>query len=515
MDNNIKEDRIRAITKLYYLNPKIQNALISFGENREVVPRYFEGFGKRPDILQYPSDVTGLVMKGATSFHCSEELWEDPLKLNSDMTQDEMKSLRKSWDLLIDVDSKFLDYSKIASELIIAYLERCGIYEYGIKFSGSKGFHIILSGKAFPEIYDGKNMREMFPDWPRAIAEFLIEEIRGPYSKKAGEIIGNIEDMSERINVKKEDLIKTYCKECGFPAEKGEIVKFKCPVCSLEIERKNIKITKRRLTCLNNSCAGVLEVVDKKDYFFCTKCKESNSQIPLSSDRNPDSFDEQRLNAEKIASPDLVLVAPRHLFRMPYSLHEKTSLASVVLTKEELKLFNPKMANPFQVSIREFIKETKSGVGERLLRTALEWKSKKIEPEMKIAIPKNQKKYDKFDFKNITDGVFPIPIKKLLKGLVDGKKRGAFILITFFKTLNFAPEEITRRVMEWNKLNQPPLKEGYLKSQLEWHFRQNKVILPPNYENDSFYKDLGLLDKKQLNKNPIVDVMKALIAQRR
>src|SRR3989338_10488679 len=176
-----KEARIRAITRLYYSQPKIQEALLAFGMNREVVPRYFEGFGKRPDILQYPSDVTGLVMKGATSFHCSEELWEDPLKLNSDMTQDEMKSLRKSWDLLIDVDSKFLDYSKIASELIIAYLERCGIYEYGIKFSGSKGFHIILSGKAFPEIYDGKNMREMFPDWPRAIAEFLIEEIRGPY----------------------------------------------------------------------------------------------------------------------------------------------------------------------------------------------------------------------------------------------------------------------------------------------------------------------------------------------
>ena len=39
--------------------------------------------------------------------------------------------------------------------------------------------------------------------------------------------------------------------------------------------------------------------------------------------------------------PDLVLVSSRHLFRMPYSLHEKTTLASVVVLPEELKNFQP------------------------------------------------------------------------------------------------------------------------------------------------------------------------------
>ena len=53
----VKEERIRAITKLYYSNPKVQETLVRFSQNREVVPRYFEGFGKRPDTIQYPSDI--------------------------------------------------------------------------------------------------------------------------------------------------------------------------------------------------------------------------------------------------------------------------------------------------------------------------------------------------------------------------------------------------------------------------------------------------------------------------
>ena len=77
-----KEKRIKAITRLYYSNPSVQEALLKFSSGREVVPRYFESFGKRPDTLQYMSDIMGLVNKGATSFHASEEIWTDPLKIN-------------------------------------------------------------------------------------------------------------------------------------------------------------------------------------------------------------------------------------------------------------------------------------------------------------------------------------------------------------------------------------------------------------------------------------------------
>src|SRR3989338_1876065 len=83
------ESRIRAITRFYYSNTKIQETLVKFGMGREVVPRYFEGFGKRPDMLQYPSDIMGLVQKGATSFHSSEEIWKDPLGLRSEIGSEE------------------------------------------------------------------------------------------------------------------------------------------------------------------------------------------------------------------------------------------------------------------------------------------------------------------------------------------------------------------------------------------------------------------------------------------
>src|SRR3989344_4365270 len=148
-----KEKRIRSLTKIYYSNPAVQEAILAFSINREVVPRYYEGFGKRPDSLQYKSDILNLVNKGATSFHASEEIWHDPLQLDLELSRKQLDSLRKSWDLLIDIDSPFLDCSKIAAELIIKSLERHGIKNYGIKFSGSRGFHIIVSVAAFPEEY--------------------------------------------------------------------------------------------------------------------------------------------------------------------------------------------------------------------------------------------------------------------------------------------------------------------------------------------------------------------------
>jgi hypothetical protein len=54
------------------------------------------------------------------------------------------------------------------------------------------------------------------------------------------------------------------------------------------------------------------------------------------------------------------------------------------------------------------------------------------------------------------------------------------------------------------------LKEGYVRSQIEWHLKQNKKILPPNYSNDAFYRDIGILDKKPETKNPLVDVMRKI-----
>ena len=170
-----KEQRIRKLTNLYYSRPDVQKAIFAFSSNREVVPRYFEGFGKRPDSLQYPGDVFELVKKGATSLHCSQELWQEPLSLVTGMNEKQLNELRTGWDLILDIDSKYLDYSKILAELIVRVLKFYGVKNIGIKFSGSKGFHIIIPCKAFPKEINGVKTSEMFPVWPRILTQFIMD----------------------------------------------------------------------------------------------------------------------------------------------------------------------------------------------------------------------------------------------------------------------------------------------------------------------------------------------------
>jgi len=512
-----KEKRVRSVTHLYYMNQKVQSAILEFAKNREIVPRYFEGFGKRPDILQYISEINSLVRRGATSFHASEELWEDPLQLSSESTLKELRELRKGWDLLIDVDSPYLDCSKIATKLIVEALEFNGVKNYGIKFSGSKGFHIIVSSKAFPKEFDEKETRENFPDWPRAICGYLMDYIRTDYNDQASEILTDFDAIKRRMKLTKEQLQKARCKECGKDAQRGGIAKFHCSVCNLKVERKNAKITNRKLRCLNNDCAGILIEDDKSEYYFCENCMDpENESLQLNSEKHPDMFDEVKgVSAEKIANLDLVLVASRHLFRMPYSLHEKTSLVSTVITKDEIESFSPSDASPMKVNVREFMPKNEEGEAKKLLRAALDWNRKREIVEqrnegLRYGKYKDKKKFDDVELKNVTEEMYPPPIKKLLKGLEDGRKRGLFVLLTFFGSIGKTPEEINKGVREWNERNDPPLKEGYLRSQIEWHLRQRKKIMPPNYSNEAYYRDIGLIDKKQNVKNPIVDVSRKL-----
>ena len=178
MIENQEKRRVQIIAPAYYSRKDIQEAIYNFCKNRETVPNFNkEFFGKRPDTLDYPSDIMALVKKGATSFHCSEEIWKNPLEISTDMTPEQYNVIREGWDFLIDIDSKYLDYSQIAAKLIIKFLEYNGIKNVGIKFSGSKGFHIIVPWKAFPKEFNGIATKEKFPEWPRAIAEYVSENI--------------------------------------------------------------------------------------------------------------------------------------------------------------------------------------------------------------------------------------------------------------------------------------------------------------------------------------------------
>ncbi len=404
MDGNA--ERISETARRYYKRRDVQKAFVAFARNREAVPRFLENFGKRPDILQYESDVSVLADRGATSFHCSEELWQDPLQLNVGMNEEQANNLRGGWDLIIDIDTKYMEYGKIAAELIIEALRFHNVNSVGIKFSGGSGFHICVPWQAFPEKIGDTQTKNLFPDAPRKITQYLHEII----SKK----------LLDRIS----------------------------------------------------SIGGGIKGV--KDF-----------------------------EGAKKVMPDMVLVSPRHLFRMPYSLHERTCLASVVIKPEQISKFQPSWAKPDLIFPKPFLPEAEKNEAKELLIQALDFakhkEGAKKHDERISAIRQN------IVIKDLTADMYPPCISTILRGIKqDGRKRALFILLNFFRSVNLPIDEIRKKIEEWDKLNYKPLRGGYIKTQIAWFSRQ-KAVLPPNCDKP-LYKELAVCNPDNLCKmikNPI------------
>jgi DNA primase catalytic subunit len=497
----MNQEKIQQLATFYYSRKDVQDAIFSFCRNRETVPRYYEGFGKRPDSIQYPRDIFSLVQKGATSLHCSEELWSEPLSISTELSKEKLDEMRIGWDLLIDIDCKWFDYTRLAAKAIITALKEHGIKNVGVKFSGSKGMHIIVPWKAFPEeVREGgenKRVSEMFPEYPRIIASYLRYYSEKIFQKIAPE---DIHKQFESVNIRR----GIKCEKCREIAEEYQVIDFKCSNCIRKETKKFIK-GKEVAEYRCPDCKGKMLLVDKKTFYECRKCR-------INSKDNPQSFSAyEELDLFQLMGLDIVLVSPRHLFRAPYSLHEKTGFVSVVLSESELDTFQPKEANPLKVKIKNFYPEAKKDEAKNLLVSALEWRGEEKRDlesrEEKSETAKTGKKVHDIQVDK-SSIVYPPAIKKILEGMEDGKKRALFILLNFFRSLGFSKEEVKSKIDEWNKKNPKKLKDAYIQSQLEWTFNQKKM-LPPNYDKP-FYKDIGLSpDEEELrSKNPVSYVIR-------
>ncbi len=399
-----KIERIRELARRYYRRKDIQKALVSFSPNREVSPRYIDSFGKRPDFLQYESDVSALAEKGATSFHCSEELWHDPLQIKTEMNEEQFNKLRIGWDLLLDIDTKYIEYGKIAAELLIEALRFHNVNNFGIKFSGGSGFHLCVPWKSFPKQIGETDVKNSFPDLPRKIVAYLYSMIK--------------KQLAERIR-------------------------------DLDAELKGRRI-----------------------------------------------YDE---DAVKKLMPDVILVSPRHLFRMPYSLHEKSGLSSIVIKPEQIKNFQPSWAKPDIAVPKQYLPEAEENEARELVMQALD----AVKEEKKTETKREFR--TEINIKDLSPSLYPPCIQAILNGVKqDGRKRALFILLNFFKSIQMNNDEIEKNVTEWNKKNYKQLREGYIKSQLFW-FKRQKAILPPNCDKPN-YKDIAVCNPDslcKLVKNPV------------
>ncbi len=511
VEQSLKEQRIRKICQVYYSRSDVRKAIYEFSKNRECVPRYFEGFGKRPDAFQYDSDILSYAKKGATSFHCSEEIWQDPLELSTELKEDEIKKLRVGWDLLIDIDCKYIEYSKKAARAIIQALKLNGVDNVGLKFSGGKGFHLIVPFKAFPEEMSGKKTRDMFPEWPRLICNYLKEQSREFLEKD----LYSSEDSAVLSKLKK----GIRCERCKSMSEKAELINFLCSRCKTKMENLTASFQKKRKIRCPNCQIEMLEI-ERIPLYRCSNCQ-------LDSRKNPENFNEEfeRIDVFDVLGLDVILVSPRHLFRMPYSLHEKTALASVVLNYEKLADFDMiSDADPLKVSPINFLPDSKPGEAKDLLRKSIEFKP--IEKQKTLEEIKNpklnegktslgNKKFNDITIKNLTPDLYPPTITKILSGMKsDGRKRALFILLSFFKSLKLSDEELESQINAWNAKNQEPLKTGYIKSQIVWYSRLKQARLPPNFDK-MYYKDIGFppTPEEIAAKNPVSWVIKKAMSR--
>ncbi len=406
----------KSITLKFYKRKDIQNAIIEHAQNKEVGVRYEEAFGKRPDILMYPQEVLELALKNATSFHASEELWDNPLDLASNLSKKELDELRRGWDLVLDIDCKIMEYSRIAAHLIVQFLEYCGVKDISVKFSGNKGFHIGVPFESFPKQVGSIYTKNLFPEAPRKIALYIKENIK--------------EELGKRI---------------------------------LEFEHNDFAAIKNRVQLSSE------DIIRREKNSF-------GDSIP-------------KLNVDKFLEIDTVLLASRHLYRMPYSLHEKSGLVSLPLDPRKVLEFEKTLAKPENVTrMLPFMDRNVSGESARqLLVQALDFKVK-IEEERESL----QKGYEEFKIESpIKEDFFPPCINAMLKGMEDGKKRAVFCLMNFLGKLGWNKKDIEDYLLKWNReKNKEPLRENYIKSQLQ-HFTPGEK-LPPNCDNEAYYKALGI-----------------------
>ncbi len=184
----------------YYLNEEVINKLLNV-KDRECAVRYYEKFGKRPMLFQYKSDIESLIRSGATSFHVSEERWVNPLLLDKELPKDQLDEMRNGWDLLIDIDCKIFEVSKIFTKMLVEKIEKEGVRSVSVKFSGGSGFHVLIPYESFPQSINGTDTKRLFPDAPMIISLFLKNELK---DKLESEIKSyGIDKIANQLNTEK------------------------------------------------------------------------------------------------------------------------------------------------------------------------------------------------------------------------------------------------------------------------------------------------------------------------
>jgi hypothetical protein len=79
---------------------------------------------------------------------------------------------------------------------------------------------------------------------------------------------------------------------------------------------------------------------------------------------------------------------------------------------------------------------------------------------------------------------------------------------------------VEKKVMETNKLHKSPLPDRTMRTQMRWHERQNRDMMPANCVSEQFYDSIGICRPDELCnckkiKNPVNYAFKAMMRAKR
>lgn len=173
--------------KEYYLQDWVQHAICEAAKDKEVRVRQGDHDRKGRVTIRHPRDVKGLAEEGATSFHFTAESWDAPERIDKEMSQPQLDTLRKGWDFIIDIDPQenhTFEQTKLITYRIWQFLARSSKYQtMHVKFSGKKGFHIGIGPSSLPLKVDGMCISQHWPEMPKRFVEYIKSEI-GPELEK-------------------------------------------------------------------------------------------------------------------------------------------------------------------------------------------------------------------------------------------------------------------------------------------------------------------------------------------
>ncbi len=226
------------------------------------------------------------------------------------------------------------------------------------------------------------------------------------------------------------------------------------------------------------------------------------------------------LDPLEIIEVDTLLISSRHLYRMTYSVNEKSGMVSIPINPDKILLFQKAIAKIENkvFSRYKFLDRTSSVFGEahKLFIESIDAnidpeKFFKTEIELKLKEEKT-KSAAQIEFEAIKEKIpeanFPDAIKKMLEGKIsDGKKRALFVLKNFLNCVGWTYAEIEERLEKWNSTHPEPIRDTILKGQLMYlkqAIAKNEKILPPNYDSNNYYADIiGDMPEYRKAKNPV------------